>query len=258
MTAGGVDPDQSGLTSRVVKVLEQVIEAAEPVGPRGLARRTGIDRSAVGRILQQLRDLGVLEQTPGGYLPGPRLFTMGRALAALDTLPNAAGPILQRLVDLFDETCYVCVLHRDAAVYLYEVQSSHPVRFVVELGKPVPLHAGAAGRAIVAGLTAEAAARLLGEGPLPALTANTVRDVAEVLELAEEDRARGYSVSIAERVEGGASVAAPFFDHTGGCRGSVVFTAPLTRLDRARIDEIGAAVSGAAERLSGRLGHIGG
>ena len=134
------------LTHRILRVIEAVVDAGAPVGPRGLARLTGIDRSAVGRILQQLGDLDVFERRPEGYVPGPRLFVLGRILSALDALPNAVRPLLGRLVAQFDETCYICALHGDVAVFTHEIQSSKPLRFVVELGRPVPLHAGAAGR----------------------------------------------------------------------------------------------------------------
>jgi DNA-binding IclR family transcriptional regulator len=245
------------LADRILKVIEAVVDAGQPVGPRGLARSAGIDRSAVGRILQQLGELEVLERKADGYVPGPRLFILGRILSALDALPNAVRPLLGRLVAEFDETCYVCALHGDMAVFTHEIQSSKPLRFVVELGRPVPLHAGAAGRAILAGLPSEEVIALIGDAPLAALTPNTIRNPREVVALAASDRQRGYSVSTEERVTGGASVAAPFFDHSNRCQGSVVFTAPLTRFDPERADEVGRAVAATARELSNRLGYSG-
>jgi IclR family transcriptional regulator, acetate operon repressor len=254
MGRAGAASTPTGMAERLMAVVEAVVDAGGPVGPRGLARTTGIDRSAVGRILQQLDELDVLERGVDGYRPGPRLFALGRVLAAMDTLPDVVRPILESLVDAFDETCYVCALHGDVAVFIHEIQSAKPLRFVVELGMPVPLHAGAAGRAILAGLPRSEASALLGPGPLEALTAATITDVDDLLDRAAEDRRTGYSVSMEERVPGGASVAAPFFDQRGRCQGSVVFTAPLSRLDRARLDEIGLAVRDAAANLSNRLG----
>lgn len=241
------------LTERIIRVIEAVVDAAEPVGPRGLARSVGIDRSAVGRILQQLGDMDVLERRPEGYVPGPRLVGMSRVLAARDNLPVAIGPVLGALVDRFDETCYLCAFHGDVAVFTHEIQSSKPLRFVVELGRPVPLHAGAAGRAILSALEPDTVRTLIGEGPLPAITASSITDVDVVLAMAATDRKRGYTVSKEERVLGGAAVAAPFFDHLGRCQGSVVFTAPLSRLDDSQVAEVGAAVSEAARALSERL-----
>jgi DNA-binding IclR family transcriptional regulator len=242
-----------GLIERTVRVIEAVVDAAEPVGPRGLSRSSGIDRSAVGRILQQLGELDVLERRSEGYVPGPRLFSLSRVLGARDSLRPAVAPVLGALVDRFDETCYVCAFHGDVAVFTHEIQSSKPLRLVVELGRPVPLHAGAAGRAILSGLESDEVRRVLGGGPLPRLTARTITDVEELVDVAEQDRLRGYSVSREERVSGGASVAAPFFDASGRCQGSVVYTSPLSRLDESQVEEIGGAVAEAAASLSAQL-----
>ncbi|HVR33031.1 MAG TPA: IclR family transcriptional regulator [Acidimicrobiia bacterium] len=246
---------QKNLGGRLIDIMEAVVDAGEPVGPRGLARTVGIDRSAVWRVLQQLTELGILERREEGYIPGPRLFYIGRLLGARDTLPTAARSILNSLVAQFDETCYVCTLHGDSIVFLYEVQSSHPVRYVIDIGKPSPLHAGAAGRAILAGLTAEEASEILTRVDLTALTPRTIRDTDILLRMAAEDADRGYTVSLEERVPGGSAVAAPFFDGSGRCQGSVVFTCPAVRFDVERSEEIGKAVRAAADALSARLGY---
>lgn len=241
-----------GLIERTVRVIEAVVDADEPVGPRGLSRTAGIDRSAVGRILRQLGDLDVLERRAEGYVPGPRLYSLSRVLGARDSLRPAVGPVLGALVDRFDETCYVCAFHGDVAVFTHEIQSSKPLRLVVELGRPVPLHAGAAGRAILSGLAPDEMRAVLGHS-LPRLTPHTITDVDALVALAREDRERGYSVSRGERVSGGASIAAPFFDASGRCQGSVVFTSPVSRLDESEVAEIGRAVAEAASSLSARL-----
>lgn len=246
---------ERSVAARTMLVIEQVVAAGEPVGPRGLARMTGMDRSAVSRLLQQLRHLGMLEQRDGGYVPGPRLYTMARALAAGDSLLEAARPILRTLVEQFNETCYVCQLQGSTGIYVAEEQCDHPVRYVVELGQPVPLHAGAAGRAMLSALSRDDARRLLQRAELARVTENTITDLDTLLAAAESDRARGYTVSISERIHGSASVAAPFFDATRTCQGSVVFSCPQDRLDRSRVPQIGATLAAAARALSSRLGH---
>ena len=242
------------LLARVVSILEAIVDAGEPVGPRALARSADIDRSAVGRILQQMEALDVLVGENGKYEPGPRLFALGRNLSALDTLPAASNSVLASLVAEYDETSYVCVLHGGAAVFLYESQSSKPLRYVVDLGRPVPLHAGAAGRAILSGVSEDAARQLLLGATLEKLTDNTVLDIDTLLKMRARDLEVGYSISTQERVEGGAAVAAPFFDNSGSCQGSVVLTAPVTRFAQVVPEEIGAALNAAAATLSSRLG----
>lgn len=195
----------------------------------------------------------MVKKSEDGYRPGPRLFEIARLLGALDTLPAAAHAALSSLVSEFDETCYVCMVHGDAAVFLYEEQSTKPLRYVADLGRPVPLHAGAAGRAILAGMSREQAADLLGKGPLPILTDGTFTDTDKILDIAASDAELGYTVSHGERVEGGVAVASPFFDQSGHCIGSVVFTSPADRFSDE--ERVGNGVRVAAASLSARLGY---
>lgn len=239
---------------RAIQIIEGLVDQGEPVGPRALARATSVDRSAVSRILLQLTDLDVVTKNEAGYQPGPRLFEIARLLGALDSLPTAAHAALAQLVKEFDETCYVCVVHGDSAVFLYEEQGTKPLRYVADLGRPVPLHAGAAGRAILAGMPRAQAARLLGDEHLPRLTANTITDPQDILDRAEIDATAGFTVSDSERVEGGVAVASPFFDRSKSCIGSVVFTSPVDRFSDQ--ERVGAAVRTAAETLSARLGYV--
>lgn len=207
-------------------------------------------------MLRQLSEIGVLYRDAEGYVPGPRLITLGRVLAARDTLPDEVEPILADLVARFDETCYACAFHGDVAVFTHEIQSSKPLRLVVELGRPVPLYAGAAGRAILSALPEEQVREIVGSDPLPKLANGTLGMLDDVLAAAAIDRERGYSVSYEERVAGGAAIAAPFFGSAGSCQGSLVYTSPVSRIADLDVAEIGAAVAAAAGALSVRLGFV--
>jgi DNA-binding IclR family transcriptional regulator len=242
-------------TAKIWRVVEGVVDSDEPVGPRGLGRKIHLDRSAVGRMLRHLAAIDVLHRSQDGYVPGPRLITLGRVLAARDKLPDEVEPILADLVARFDETCYACAFHGDVAVFTHEIQSSKPLRLVVELGRPVPLYAGAAGRAILSALAEGHVREIVGTEPLPRLGRGTLTTLDEILAAAATDRERGYSVSFEERVPGGAAVAAPFFGSAGTCQGSLVFTSPVARMNDLDVVEIGEAVAAAASMLSGRLGH---
>ena len=241
-------------TSRIIAVIEALVESGEPIGPRKLARRAGVDRSAVARILRQLSEVGIVERDTGGYVAGARLFALSRTVAALDSLAKAAMPILRSLAEQFNETCYVCVRQGDACVLIHQVSSTRLVRYVVELDQPFPLYAGASGLAILSGLAPGELSDYLARTTLEPLTALTVADEGRLREMIEEGKTLGYSVTEGERIEGGFAAASPFFDEGGICRGSMVFTLPLSRLNRARIPEYGAAVQEAALALTARLG----
>jgi IclR family acetate operon transcriptional repressor len=244
--------------ARIAAVLEALATTDGGVGVRALARSSGIDRSAVGRLLRQLEDVGlaVPADVPGRYAIGPRLFAIAGAVTSRDELRSAARPALEALGARFNETSYLAVLEGERVVYRDVVESTQPVRYVAELGVPSPLHAGAAGRAILAAMTDPAFAAWLAAADLERLTPDTVTDRAALAALRVSDRDRGYAASRGERIPGGAAVAAPFVDGTGRVRGSLVVTCPEARLPVAREADIAAVLVVMAGQLSWRLGAV--
>jgi DNA-binding IclR family transcriptional regulator len=240
---------------RLVQVLEALATSPDGLGIRDTARRTGIDKSALSRLLSQLDALGIVTQDPyqGRYQVGPRLFALSAALVARDSLSRAAGQILEDLVRRFDETCYLASRERGSFTFTARVEGANPIRYVVELGASAPLHASAAGRAILTGLPDEEVRAFLATASLDPLTDRTITDPARLLEVIAADRARGFSFSQGERISGASAVAAPFHDAAGVCRGSVVFTRPTMR-HADDLPVVGRAVHDAAARLSQRLG----
>jgi DNA-binding IclR family transcriptional regulator len=247
---------RSGAAARIFAMVELIARTDAELGVRAIARRTGIDKSAVSRTLQQLAGLEILEPglAAGRYRIGPRLFALSGAVAGRDNLIVAARPTLTALTDRFNETTYITVLEGAAVVFKDKVDCSHAIRYVIDLGVASPLHAGAGGRAILAGVAPNDLERMLPPGPLPALTPRTTTNRDDVIRRAIADGAEGYAVSVGERTIGGAGVGAPYFGADGRCRGSIVVNMPESRFGAARASEIGLALVSAAADLSTRLG----
>ena len=246
----------SSTTGRLVRVLEALAVAPDGLGIRDTSRRTGLDKSALSRLLIQLEALEMVakDEAQGRYHVGPRLFALSSALVARDSLSRAARPSLESLVRRFDETCYLATRHPDTFRFTTKVECNRPFRYVIELGSTAHLHAGAAGRAILSGMPEDEAREVLRTTELEQLTDRTITDVERLLELVTQDRVRGWSFSHGERIEGATALAAPFFDAEGVCRGSVVFTRPAMRHTDDDLPVVAAAVMEAATELSRRLG----
>ena len=239
---------------RVVHLLEAVALTPGGVGIRSLARESGIDKSAVSRLLRHLNELGFIEATDGKYVTGPRLNALARAVAARDMLVEAVRPLLQRLADKSAETVCLAELSGDEIVYRDVIESSRPLRYVVPIGVGAPLHAGAGGRAILAGLRDEERESYIRSRKLTAITSATIVDRAALRRTVLADRERGYSVSHGERFSDGTAVGSAFHWAGGSCGGAIVVAFPSARLGEHDLDALGAAVAGAAHELSVRLG----
>lgn len=245
------------IVSKTIPILEAVATADEGIGVREVARRTGIDKSAVSRLFKQLEDLHVVEQSgsSGRFHVGSRLSALAAMVRDRGSLWREAEPLIRQLVDRFEETCYL-VLRDGAQVRFKErIECRKTIRYVIEHDDTSPLHAGAAGRAILAGMTEDEVREYLAAGDIVRVTDKTIVDPDELLETSRRDRKQGYAASVGERVVGGAGVAAPFFRADGFCIGAVLWTCPAERFSPDALPDVSAALVAVAEKLSSRLGY---
>lgn len=229
------------------------------VSVREVARQTGIDKSAVSRLLEQLASTGFAEreQLSSRFRVGPALFALAATIHGRDTLWQAAEPIVRGLAEKFNETCYLATREGDEIMFREKIDCDHNVRYVIDAGERAPLHAGAGGRAVLAGMSEEEFTEVLARTTLRRYTEQTIVDPDELHRQVREDHLRGYSISMGERVVAGCAIGAPFYYADGSCRGAIVFTCPRERFDIRRAPEIADAVVGASADLSARLGYHG-
>jgi DNA-binding IclR family transcriptional regulator len=249
--------EQRGVATKLFTLLEAVASAQHGISVREVARATGMDKSTVSRIFNQLQALDVVEQSPltGRFEVGRRLSSLGEVLHTNNSLWGLAEPIVRELVTRFDETCYFIVREGNQARFQERIDCHQAIRYVIEPGVVSPLYAGAAGRAVLSGMPPEDAMRYLDDVALSALTPDTVIDRDQLKRFVEQDRTRGYSVSLGERVTGGRGIGSPVFRADGYCVAAILWTCPSTRFDESRIPDFGAAVREASLKLSQLLGY---
>lgn len=254
--SSGPRPRQTTV-EKLVTLLEAVADSEDGIGVREVGRLNGIDKSSVSRLFEQLAQLRMVEQheLTGRFVAAPRLFTMAAKIHSRDTLWVAAEPILRGLVNDFNETCYLAIRDGDQVTFREKIDCDQTIRYFIELGQSSPLHAGAGGRAILSGMAVDEFEDFLARRELAPVTASTITDPDELGRQVREDRDRGYTISMGERVMGGSAVAAPYFGMSGDCRGSIVFTCPAERFNIRRAPEIADTVRRASAQLSRRLGH---
>jgi IclR family acetate operon transcriptional repressor len=252
-------PRQSTI-GKVTVLLEALASAPRGVSVREFARETGIDKSAVSRMLEQLAVRGFVERESlsSRFRAGPALFALAATIHARDTLWQAAEPVIRDLARGFNETCYLATREGDEIMFREKIDCDHPVRYVIDPGERAALHAGAGGRAVLAGLPEAEVSEVVGRMDLRPYTEQTITDAEELRRQIQEDHRRGYSISMGERVVTGCAIAAPFYNGDGSCRGAIVFTCPRERFDVRRAPEIADAVVAASARLSARLGFANG
>ena len=214
-------------------------ERLDSIGVREAASALSVAPSTAHNLLAALVAEGVLhrDERTGRYTLGLRLLQL--AHQAIDQVPlqRAAMPHLRRLAAASNEGAYLSlyVRERSELVTIAGVDSTHPVRYVIDMFSWRPLHVGASGRAVLAFLPAADRAAILAQRPARGLKSSDRPDLAQELAAI---RRRGYAVTHGTRIEGAVGIAAPLLDPSGVVLGAVGIAMPNQRFDLAGIERL--------------------
>jgi DNA-binding IclR family transcriptional regulator len=231
----------------VADALTIFLEPRADAGVSEIARTLGWSKSVAHRVLSGLASTGFLEADPvtRRYRLGAKAMQLGLAARNPANLMERSLPYLRRVRDRTGETGALNLLHGELRVYAQQVESQEVVRQSVPLGRAVPLHLGAGGKAILAFLAEPARTRMIERIPQ--------RDVLRIEAELKRIRRRGYAVSVAEVIAGTVSVGAPIFDRAGVV-GSITAAGIAGRANERRIAQFGVIVREEAAELSRELG----
>ena len=161
---------QGGLsTVRNAARLLKVFRSREAdLGVSELARRLGLGKSTVHRMLTTLVAEGLIEQNPrtGGYRLGIVMFELGQAVRVHMDLHAAVGPVLGELRAQTGESSQVGVLDGHEVVYVDRMESAHSLRLFTETGRRVPVHCTSSGKVLLAYLPEARRQAVLRAAPL--------------------------------------------------------------------------------------------
>jgi DNA-binding IclR family transcriptional regulator len=246
----------SQTVQRALAVLDRLGES--PCGLGEVAADLGVHKSTALRLLQALTAGGFARRLPDGrYTVGFGLIALGqRALDGLE-LHAAAHPHLLALGERLEHTLHLGQLIDDDVVYVDKIDGQGAVRMYSRIGRPLPLHASAIGKVVLAHLPAPARERLMRRVTYEAFTPGTITTDEGLRAALAEVAARGWAEDAGEFEDYANSVAVPVFDRRGQVCAGLSLTAlrALAGLDVLR-DHLPALRDTAAE-ISRDLGWTG-
>ncbi len=168
-------------------------------------------------------------------------------------LRELAAPFLEELAEKSGEIVHLSVLDRGEIVYLDKRGRSQPLTVSTMIGGRSPAHASAMGKALLAGLPADQAQRMLKERRLIRFTPTTIIDHRRLARELKAIRRQGYALDNEETFPGIRCVAAPLIDGDGQVRAAISVTAPSQRMGERRQAEMCKLVTDTAARITERI-----
>jgi len=206
------------MIERMTLILDAFDESDTQSTLEDLERGTGLPRSTVHRILDQLIRLDWVERAPLGYRLGRR--TRGsRVDPEHDRIRAAAAPVLHRLALHTGTVAHLTVLDGRETVYLDKIGGRTAESVPSRVGGRCPAHANAGGKAILTWLPAEYIDGLFRPG-LRACTERTITDLDALhRELGRIRLRRGVAFENEESVQGISCVGAAIRGDSGPMAG---------------------------------------
>jgi DNA-binding IclR family transcriptional regulator len=198
---------------RAAMLLDVLAESDSPMRLHVIAERSGLTASTTRRILASLCEHGLCEQPGTGlYRLGFLLFTWGSRVERSYTILTLSRSELERLSDLTGLTVFLTLRDGSRGVALARIDGRSAFPLALTAGGSMPLHVGAAQRALLAwDLEADIRSHLAAALPLTRYTDKTPLDVDEIVAELLASRERGWALSVEDITPGVAALSAPIF-----------------------------------------------
>ncbi|MEU9267968.1 IclR family transcriptional regulator [Streptomyces sp. NPDC048251] len=196
---GGVREVKSA--ARTVELLELLAARGDrPARLQELADELGVPRSSMYALLQTLISRGWVRTDVTGSLYGIGIHALLTGTSYLDSDPRVrlVRPYLDEASEALGETIHLGRLDGRGVAYLATRESHEYLRTISRVGRRLPAHVGALGKALLA----QRPDSELPDGPYEAFTPHTRTSRQALLDDLAGVRARGYSVDREEGVLG--------------------------------------------------------
>jgi len=242
---------------KMLEVLEAFSSTEPELSVVEIARRTGLPRTTVHRIVDSLRSVGFLEQDASRdrYRLGLKLFELGGS--ALMNLPlyREAPPFVDTLAKLSGEDVHLCIFDGAQMVFVNRRSqiAPRPHNTVITM-EASPCHSTGVGKAALAFQSEVVIDRVIRAG-LPRFTPNTIVEPKRLKAELAAIRTRGYSIDDCEHEPELRCVGAPIRNSAGRVFAAVSASGPTKRVTSDRVPDLARIVMTHAELLSIRLGY---
>lgn len=245
-----MEQPRTEVLEKAVAILELLADHSAGLPLARVAELTGLPKTSTHRLLLSWIGLGYLTRHPNGdFALGLQAIELARRVARRNRPVEICHALLRRLQRESAESVYFGIYRAGTVVLVDAVESSYPVRVVVDLGEQCHLHASAQGLAVAAFLDPVYLSSRLAATGLKAFTRRTNTNAAVLKARLAECRDQGYALNDGETVEGAVCLGAPVFAGADGpVLGSIGISIPEFRATpQAREHQLQLLVAAAAE-----------
>jgi IclR family acetate operon transcriptional repressor len=178
--------------TRTLDIIEYVVAAGRPLVAQEIATALGIPVSSLSYLLATLVERGYLVRDARRYSAGPGLARLQSPRGGY-SLADRVAPLVRTLRIQLDETTSFFIRHDWEIEALVTEGSEQALRYSVPSGQRLPMHALAAGKALLAALPDDELDRYFAESTRNAFTEVTITREAPLRKQLAQIRKTGFA-----------------------------------------------------------------
>lgn len=243
------DKAQHRSTKRVLDIFEALANASEGLTMAEICREVNAPKGSLSPILHTMADSSYVayDDTTKRYSIGLKTYLLGKSFDRESTSISLFMAAMRDVTNACGETCQLGVLDRGRVLYIAKVDSPQPVRLTSSIGKTLPIHYTAIGKALVSEMDEEKVREMLHE-PLERPTDATVRTADEFIAQLAEVRNGGFAYDREEATEAVQCIGIGIRSH-GVIQYGLSVTTPSYRLTEDKQELIKEALSRAKRHM---------
>jgi DNA-binding IclR family transcriptional regulator len=218
MSADALEKHRIPVIDRMMSILELMEARPTGLSIREFVQALKLPRTTVYRILNSLELHGMVRRSgEGDYVLGARLLALSSKVASDILQYNLAAistPHLQRFTAGTGQSSKISIVDNGSVLVLAAVQGTREYALAVWPGQHLPIHAGAAGKVLLAYMPEDEVEKLVA-GDLAGYTGRTLTDRSRLRKELAKIRRTGWAMDKGEYAPSINALAAPVLDRSG-------------------------------------------
>lgn len=195
----------------VLELMEFFAERGRPATLAEIAKHFGWPRSSTFNLIGTLLNRGYLYEPRAreGYYPSPIWLPLIKKIDSSAPVPHELESLVEALRNRTGETAVVGAISGMHVLFIAAMESTQAIRYTANMGKIVPIHATATGRALLSLLSDQERAAILRRAVFERYTSTTLMSAESVEDEIENSKQRGYFEGVGEFTQDLGGIALP-------------------------------------------------
>ena len=239
------------VAERLFDILELLVDHGS-LGLMEISKALNLNKSTTHRILNSLIYMGYVKQNEESrkYECTFKLVNIASKIMSRIDIVSLVRPYLRELMETTKETVHFVAQDGLDAVYIDKVESfTNNIQMVSRIGNRIPLYCSGVGKAMVAEMSASEALNIWNNSDIKKLTPYTITEYEDFISTLDTVRKQHYALDNEENEIGVKCIAASLQNPIDKTRYAFSISAPISRMDSERIQELSAYVLKTKEKI---------